>query len=144
MATELEKAGVEPWLAEAIERIVRGEPSAVEAVLTSVCDPRRIDETATRCRLHFLTRDGNGFPRAEALAEMLAEQVMDYCIPRSRIEEALENQRRTKSTDMIVRLGKEAKELFVRQRHPEKAESCSSTCCLRGFSEFPNSSARCP
>ena len=113
MTTELENAGVQPWLAEAVERLVRGDSSTLEAVLVAVGEPRAINETQTRCRLHFLARDGNGFPRTEALAAMLAKQVIDYCIPRSRVNEAVEHFHRTGSTELIVRLGKEATELFV-------------------------------
>ena len=113
MATDLEKAGVEAWLAEAVERLVRGEASTLDSVLLSVGDPKQINETETRCRLHFLTRDGNGFPRAEALAAMLGKQVVDYCIPRSRISEAMEHYESTGSTELIVRLGKEATDLFA-------------------------------
>jgi len=51
--------------------------------------------TNATCRCHFVRIDPQGNPRVSALINMLVDQVVDYCIPRTRIEEAREHLLRT-------------------------------------------------
>ena len=63
-------------------------------------------------RLFVLTADGNSRPQAGLLAKKLCDMVLDYCIPRSRVREAVDQFEETGSTQRIVALGREATNLF--------------------------------
>jgi hypothetical protein len=52
-------------------------------------------------------------PRVEQLAKKLATQLIDYCIPRSRLEEAFADKEATGATEAIARLTQEARSLFT-------------------------------
>jgi hypothetical protein len=110
----LENAGVQPWMADAVRGLARSESRDLNAQLTVVGDPIVLPDTRATCRCRFLTRDGNGRPMVDALAKRLAAQVVDFCIPRSRIAEAHDYYVRTRSTEKIVQLEREARGLFTR------------------------------
>lgn len=63
-------------------------------------------------RLFVLTADGNGRPQVGLLAKRLCEMALDYCIPRSRIQEAVHQYETTKSSQRLLALAKEATNLF--------------------------------
>lgn len=107
-------AEAEGWLHYALERLARGDPESLEALLTPVGAPVTLSGTKASCRCHFLVRDGNDRARIDALVEKLAKQVLDYCIPRSQIAEAAEHLRRTGSAEAFSALEREARELFAR------------------------------
>jgi hypothetical protein len=113
-SAELDNAGLDPWLTEAVDRLVRGEKATFDELLVSVGDPSVIGETLTTFRCHFLSRDANGTPRVDALARTLAAQVVDYCIPRGRVVAALDAVKATGSTEQFGRLQAEARELFTK------------------------------
>ena len=103
----------EEWFIKSVGRLARGEPSSLDSYLVSVDEERYLDGTRARCRCHFIARDGNGRVRVDALAQKLASEVTDYCIPRSRIAEAHEHYNNTGSTEFFNQLQREAKSLFV-------------------------------
>lgn len=96
-----------------MDRLVRGHVNDLDAYLVSVGTEVLLEGTRANCRCHFIGRDGNGRPRVQALAKALAEYAVDYCIPRSRIEEALGHYQLTGSTNLLVRLSEEALQLFT-------------------------------
>lgn len=110
----LRESGVAEWLIDAVNDLARGRPENLAGLLTAVGDPVTHEGTRTTCRTHFVAKDGNGRPRIEALAELLAQRAVDYCIPRSRINDALAELRATGSTAGFVRLSDEARSLFTR------------------------------
>jgi HamA len=116
VSTQLATSGVETWFVEALERIARGEPASLEPFLVDVGETTALEGTNARCRCHFVRLDAQKRPRVHALTEMLVNQVIDYAIPRSRINEATEHFERTGSTSKIVQLEREAKGLFTRAK----------------------------
>lgn len=110
---DLVDAGVDQWMVDAMDRLARGRATDLSSFLTSVGAEVLLDETRATCRCHFITCDGNGRPRVKALAKALAEYAIDYCIPRSRIDEAQSHYANTGSTNLIVRLNEEARALFT-------------------------------
>lgn len=112
-AAALEQAGAAAWLVETVRSLARGDVRSLESILTEAGTCVTLDKTKACCRCHFVTRDGNGRPRVHALVEMLARQVQDYCIPRSRIAEARRALDRTGSTAAFSALEHEARDLFV-------------------------------
>jgi hypothetical protein len=117
LSVELRRDGVSEWLVDAVAKIARGGPDVIGGLLVAVGDPITHEGTRTTSRTHFVERDGNGRPRIDALAERLTQKVMDYCIPRSRINEAIEEMRLTKSSAAFVRLTVEARSLFVTMKN---------------------------
>src|SRR5262245_15632437 len=99
-------------LAEALKRLARGSPTDLAALLHDVETHAVVDGTQVTAHCHCLKLDGNGRPRIDDLVKVVAEQVLDYTIPRSEIREALEEVQRSKSTQRFVRLTNDAKKLF--------------------------------
>jgi hypothetical protein len=114
VAMQLRDGGVESWLVEAIQRLARTDGRSLDPYLITVGEATSLAETSATCRCHFVRVDPQGIVRVPALINMLTDQVVDYCIPRSRIQEASEHLRRTNSTDKMLQLQREAKDLFTK------------------------------
>lgn len=102
------------WLIPSLESIARGERKSIESYLHTLGSTSLLGGTKSYVRTHWVIADGNGRPRVDALATRLAEEVIHYCIPRSKIEEAHETLRTTGSWHKVARLQTEARELFSR------------------------------
>ena len=113
LTDELSEAGLEEWLIASVDRLARGDATTLESYLTSVGEERQLDGTMATCRCHFIARDAHGRVRLEHFAKKLAQQVTDYCIPRSRITEARKHFEKTGSTEFFSDLQSEAKSLFA-------------------------------
>lgn len=105
--------GEDAWLTQALEAAARGRASSVETFLHHVDPPRRIGNTHATCRTHFVVCGPDGVPRVNELTSRLAAEVMDFCIPRSRIEEAAQAFSKYGSTLPFGRLQEEARDLFT-------------------------------
>jgi hypothetical protein len=114
LATQLAKDGVEPWLVGAVERLARTEGRSLDPYLMTVGEATLLDQTHATCRCHFVRVDPQGTPRVPALVNMLSDQIVDYCIPRTRFNEALEHAVRTNSADKMLQLQREARGLFTK------------------------------
>lgn len=106
-------AGLDDWFVEALNSLIRGEATDLDSYLISVGEATTIGQTKTSCQIKFLTRDGNGRPNVHPLTRMLADQIVDYCIPRSRINEARARLASRGSTDQLMALQREARDLFT-------------------------------
>lgn len=100
-------------LEAALTRLARGDKTTLSALLHDVESHAVVEGTMVTAHCHCLKLDGNGRPRIADLVAGIAEHVLDYAIPRSQIREASEEFVRTKSTQKLVRLTNEAKELFT-------------------------------
>jgi Cap4 SAVED domain len=110
----LKAGGVSAEIADALEALARNRGSGVEPFLLSVEGPVELEETRTKCRCHFVAFNGNRQPMIKELVAWLVAQTVDYCIPRSRIAEAVAAQVRTGSTEALKRLAVEADGLFTK------------------------------
>jgi hypothetical protein len=108
-----ETAALDTWLDAILTSKVRGTAATVEAHLWEVGEVNYLADSKTTLRVHFLKKDANGNVRVAPLVQMLATKVIDYCIPRSRIEKARELDARFGSTDATVALADEARNLFA-------------------------------
>jgi hypothetical protein len=108
-------AGTEipPWLQDAFDALSRDKERSLDAFLTTVDREIEVADTSARCHCHFVRRGKHGGPRVEQLAQKLAAQLIDYCIPRSRLEEAFAQKEATGSSEAIARLTQEARSLFT-------------------------------
>lgn len=101
------------WLVAALERLAKPEARGVDGYLVEAGECVTLDQTRTYCRCHFVRLDANRRPRVHALVSALADQVVDYCIPRSSLLEAKEHFERTGSMESITALDRQARSLFV-------------------------------
>lgn len=99
-------------LSALLESKSRGLAETVDAHLWQVGDASYLPSSKTTLRIHLLKKDANGNVRVRELAMVLASKIVDYCIPRSKIERARNQDARTGSTDAMMQLGLEAKNLF--------------------------------
>lgn len=95
--------------------MVRGTgPTDLDGVLTAVGGAVQLGETQARFRCHFVRSDGNGRVRLRALTDTVAQSVVDYCLPRTRALEAYQRYVESGSTDRLVALATEARQLFTK------------------------------
>jgi len=106
--------GEEAWLSPALEALVRGDRESLSTFLHTVGSPIGLEATRASCRTHWVVLDANGRPKVKALALRLADEVIHYCVPRSKIEDALAHRDETGSLSKLMRLQREAQELFSR------------------------------
>jgi len=108
---QIEKAA--PWLSKTCEGLLREPPNALDAYLTRVCSGTSVDGTHASAHCHIVALDGNGRPRVNALAKLLATSIVQYCIPRSEIERAKQSLVATNNPREMVALEFKAKDLFT-------------------------------
>lgn len=99
--------------AEILDGLVRGDPNEFLHLLNAYDVPLRLEDSRASVRTHFVSADANGQPAIDLLATAMARAAMDFCIPRSRIEQALNHLQKTGSASQFSRLEQQARELFV-------------------------------
>lgn len=102
----------EPF-SEMLAELVRGDASEFLHLLKKYDFQDRLDGTRTNVRTHFLAVNAVGHPAVDLLSTAMARAAMDFCIPRARIEHAIQQFQKTGSTSHISRLEQQARELFV-------------------------------
>jgi hypothetical protein len=70
-------------------------------------------ETQAKCYCYSVKRDNNGNLRVEDLIDFIDEKIVDYAIPKKKIDEAKKYLADTGSTSKILKLKKQAVELFT-------------------------------
>ncbi len=105
--------GKDAWLAQMLDRKARGDTGTLDAYLCHLEPPISINGTKAQCRNYFVVTGLDGRIRVEELTRKLVSHVVDYCIPRTRIEEAADAMRRHGSTSELMHLQNEAQRLFT-------------------------------
>jgi hypothetical protein len=98
---------------EQMDALAREPSEDLAALLAPCCEDVVLEQTKTRCRVHLLGRDANAAYRVDALTGLLARQVVDFCVPCSRVQEARGHVERTGSAEEWMRLRDEAEKLFT-------------------------------
>ena len=101
-------------LSAAISAIVRGEPTSLDTCLSTDVSVGQVDGTATISRVHLLKKDGNGRVMMPALADTLACRIVEFCIPRTRIDQAYGYWMEWNDGRRVARLHREAADLFTK------------------------------
>lgn len=117
-SVEIERATAPPDqdafdLDEALRRAIRGGAKITDAHLRLIDRDVIIGETRTTLHCYCLPLDGNGRVRFKPLAEFLRNRIVDYAIPRVRLEEARQEFNETGSASAILKLQARARELFT-------------------------------
>lgn len=103
---------VDPF-SEVLAGLVRGDTGEFAHLLREYEAPLALDGTKTVVRTHFVAVNASGVPAVDLLSTAMAQAAMDFCIPRSRVEEAVRHLQTTRSASHFSRLEQEARELFV-------------------------------
>ncbi|HEF0789302.1 TPA: DUF1837 domain-containing protein, partial [Escherichia coli] len=98
----------------ALENLIRDDGQTLNSYFSEVKVNSLIENTNATCHFHCLNLDGNGRPRVDALIQFLNDKVVDYAIPRKKINEAVQYFNETQSTAKITKLANQAKKLFTR------------------------------
>lgn len=73
-----------------------------------------LKDSRTTVRTHFVAADINGAIVTDQLADAMARHLLDYAIPRSRMDQAMADYVRTGSSSGVMALRDEAKDLLVK------------------------------
>ena len=103
----------EDFLLSALSKLARGDFNSYEAFLHTVEKEKKIDETETISYWHCIELDGNGRDRTKDFIENIITDIIDYVIPRSRIAEACEKDRKNSTSRNMMKLWQEAQKTFV-------------------------------
>lgn len=101
-------------IVEQFRLLARGTSDSLLAFLPAFTEAVTVDGTSTLVRTHFLAHDANGVPAVESLAGAMANAALDFCIPRDKIEQAVADYEKTRSSEAMVRLNEQARDLFVK------------------------------
>lgn len=71
------------------------------------------EDTKRSIRLHVLKSDHNGRPQVNLMVSHICDVVIDYCLPRKQVQQAIDHFHQTSSTQRISALKTEAKKLFT-------------------------------
>lgn len=99
-------------IATLLSDTLRKEGKVTDTHLLLLQDFIEVEDTKTHVHCYRLPIDAHGKVRFKPLAEFLRDRIVDYAIPRKRIEEAKKALNETGSTAKLVRLENEAKGLF--------------------------------
>jgi hypothetical protein len=102
-----------PLLGDALLRMLRHDKTTLDAYFAEVAASTRVASTNTSVCCHFIQRDGNNNVRVKDLAVRLKAAIMDYAIPRTRVNDAMTHLQKTNSTVKFSQLETEAKGLFT-------------------------------
>lgn len=101
-------------MVDAFGKLARDDKTGLSHLLMSHAEPVLLNQSKTTVRTHFLALDANGQPAMQQLANMMAGALLDFAIPRSRINRAFAAYQDTGSTAAITGLHDEARELLVK------------------------------
>lgn len=96
--------------ADKLRFIVRNKQVLISNLFTSGV----LHESSTRSiQLHLLKSDPNGRPQVGMLVRKMCCLIVDYCIPRKKIIEAIKYAKETGSSSRFIALEKEARAMFT-------------------------------
>lgn len=100
-------------IVEVIENIRRGKPERLDAYLKTIVKDCLLGETKTKFHAHTIALDGNNNVRLDDFIEFIVRHIVEYVIPRSKIEEAKTKDTEEGLSTHVIRLAREAEKLFT-------------------------------
>src|SRR5450830_728064 len=97
---------------EQFDEILCGDPDELSVHLTEVEKNIKVDCVSVSIHCHCLTVDANGRVRLARLAEFMRSALIDYAIPKSKVEQARQRDAQFKSGSAMSALHYEAKATF--------------------------------
>lgn len=111
----LKTRNVEEWklyLNNHFEQLQRGNGQELDPYINNIHEEFDFDDTRATIRCFSVALDGNGLPVTKQLAEYLCDFIVDYAIPRSRIQEAMAKDKQRNSSAEMTKLAIQARKLF--------------------------------
>ena len=108
-------------LMQALARCARGERSDLLSCLECSEQNVEVGTTHTLAHSYFLKTNGNGQLVINELATFLVEQIIDYALPREKIQEAQRQFERDGTSSLFSRIHNEARRLFVSSENSGEA-----------------------
>jgi hypothetical protein len=96
-----------------IDLLLRGNGIEFDAYLSEIVSKVTIPETSAILHCYMVNHDGNNNPRVKGLAQTVALRMIDYCIPRSEIIRARDEDYKQNSTVEFSKLKRKARKLFT-------------------------------
>jgi Cap4 SAVED domain len=96
-----------------LDHLPRDGGRSLDDALITVEQPVVLPSTQATCRCHFIAFDGNGRPMVKEFVSWLVREVVNYCIPRSRVARAKAADERSNGTAETVGLANDARKLFA-------------------------------
>lgn len=93
--------------------LLRNQPTSLSAYFKEVGAKTTVGSTQITAHCHFMRLDGTGTPRFKDLADRLARELINYAIPRSKIEKATGAATGTGDAKQFAALYREANRLFA-------------------------------
>ena len=101
------------WIEDAIDRLLITSEGEINSRLEKISIDILVANTKAVAHCYCVKLDGNGNVRWKELVDFMAEQIVEYSIPRKEILDAKEYFDRTGSPSKIVRLKAKASSLFT-------------------------------
>ena len=105
--------GNETMISRLLCDTVRADGKVTDTHLKIIEEEIIIKGTNTKVHTYRLPLDANGRVRYKPLADYLRDRILDYAIPRKRVNKALKQIKDTGSTALMSRLQREAQQLFT-------------------------------
>lgn len=112
--TDIEFENQYPDLYESLHPLLRSKSEDLRAYLEKVACKVAISGTNTQAHCYFIAFDGNRRPRIKDFAKFLAVHIVNFAIPRSEINRALNEDYKNASTVSISKLNMKARNLFAK------------------------------
>lgn len=100
-------------LAEQFLELARGTPDDLLKFLPKFENEIEVEGTKTLLRTHFVAHDANNTPAVDLLAGAMSRSALDFCIPREKISAAHRKLTNSGSTEDLMSLAEQARQLFV-------------------------------
>lgn len=113
MEVQVKETTEVPLIDEALDKFARGDASDLDALLKEIEINVEIHGTKVTSHFYMLAMDAHGRPRMRDLVRHVCARVVEYSIPRSRIEEARKRDAQTKTGTQYMLLRAEAVQLFT-------------------------------
>lgn len=101
-------------IVERFQSLGRGDARTFLHLLPPFEESLTVANSRCTLRTHFIAHDAGGAPAVDLLASAMANAALDFCIPRRRIDSAMESYASSGSTAALVALDSQARDLFVK------------------------------
>jgi hypothetical protein len=98
---------------EELDATLSGDPEELDVHLTLIERDLALDGIKAKAHCHCMVVDANGAVRPQRLAEFMRNAIVDYAIPKARVEEARQRDFKFKSTTAVSGLHAEARQIFT-------------------------------
>jgi len=98
----------------ALEKLARNDGDTLSSYFHEIESHSLIEDTSATCHFHCINLDGSGRPKVDTMIEYLMVNIIDYAIPRSKINAALKHQQVSGTTVKYGKLFLQSLSLFSR------------------------------